>query len=295
MSEQTAVAEDFQAYKASRVTPLTEVAESTEANGAAATDTTVTEEPKTADPEGGDKKKGGWQRRIEKLERENNELKQKVSEGNGKPLAQDAGAGKSEPTKAAVADGRPAKPDLSKFDTYEQYQDALDEYQDKLTDWKIEQREKSRAEQDRQNEARRQQEAAQKTWNDRLNAAKSRLTDFDDVVQGAIADHDIRVSPTMERVILESEHGPEIVYHLAKHPDEAARIAALPPEKAALALGRIEAKVAPEAEPAKPAKTVSNAPPPVKPVGSSASTGRSVDDAGDNYQAYKAARLKARR
>jgi len=58
-----------------------------------------------------------------------------------------------------------------------------------------------------------------------------------------------------------SEQGPQILYHLGKNPEEAMRIARLPPAHAALEIGRLEAKLSlPQA------KTVTQAPPPIRPL-----------------------------
>jgi hypothetical protein len=210
-----------------------------------------------------------------------------------KPLAQDAVTAKPE-TKAA--EGRPDKPKLENFDSYDKWQDAQDEYLEKLAEWKVDQREQVRNEQARQQQAQQQQAAIAKTWTERLEATRARIPDFDDVVQGAIADHNVQISRAMSEAITESEQGPDVVYYLAKHPDEARRISALSPLAAAREIGKIELKVTPEAEPDKTAEVkVSKAPPPVKPVGSKASTGKTLDDAGDDYQAYKAARLRKQR
>jgi plasmid stabilization system protein ParE len=280
--------QSFQEYKATRTAAPVAVAEETPAPA----DTVETvETPKTEETpaaEEGEKKKGGWQRRIEKLEREKAELEKKVSEP-AKPLAQDAGAAKPE---TKTAEGRPEKPKLENFDSYDKWEDAKDEYLEKLADWKVDQREKQRSEQAKQAQAQQQQQAVLKTFNERLAAAKARITDFDDVVQGAIADHDVQVSPAMSEAITESEHGPDVVYYLAKHPDEALRISKLSPLAAAREIGKIEAKVTPEAEPEKTATKVSKAPAPVKPVGKTASTAKTLDDVGDDYQAHKAIRLK---
>jgi hypothetical protein len=270
----------FQDYKAQRNAPPAVVDEPV-------VEKTVETPPETPVAEDGEKKKGGWQRRIEKLERENGELKQKISEPV-KPLAQDAETAKPE-TKAA--DGRPEKPKLEHFESYDKWEDAKDEYMEKLADWKVDQREKQRSEQFRQQQAQQQAQAVAKTFNERLAAAKARIADFDDVVQGAIADHDVQISRAMSEAITESEQGPDVVYYLAKHPDEAKRISALSPLAAAREIGKIEVKVAPEAEPDKPAKTVSKAPPPIKTVGSTASTVKTLADA-KTFQDYKKIRFQ---
>jgi hypothetical protein len=59
----------------------------------------------------------------------------------------------------------------------------------------------------------------------------------------------------MKDAIMVAERGPEVAYHLGSNPDEAARIASLPPLQQAIQLGRIEATL-------DPPKKVSTAPTP---------------------------------
>lgn len=69
------------------------------------------------------------------------------------------------------------------------------------------------------------------------------------------------ISQAMAEVIRDSEMGPQVAYFLAGNPDRAAAIAVLPPTGAAREIGRIEARIAAEAE-AKKKPAVSQAPPP---------------------------------
>ncbi len=68
------------------------------------------------------------------------------------------------------------------------------------------------------------------------------------------------VTPHMGEVMMASEHGPAIAYHLAENVEAAAAIAQLPPLEQARELGRIEERLVAARAPAKPA--VSQAPPP---------------------------------
>lgn len=67
---------------------------------------------------------------------------------------------------------------------------------------------------------------------------------------------DYPVSPAMAEAIIGSEFGPQVNYHLAKHPDIAARIAQMSDFDAAREIGRLEATVSVK----KP--SISEAPPP---------------------------------
>ena len=85
-------------------------------------------------------------------------------------------------------------------------------------------------------------------------------------------------------LIVQSEKGPEIFYHLGQHPDKAARIARMKPHQQAGAIGRLEAELSvvapppplaptpPPTPPApKPTPKPSSAPPPPTPVPSGTS------------------------
>jgi len=72
------------------------------------------------------------------------------------------------------------------------------------------------------------------------------------------------VNEAMEQVILGSEKGADLAYYLGSNPQEAARIANLPPMLSAMEMGKIEMKMS------APKKTT-NAPKPIQPVGSGGS------------------------
>jgi hypothetical protein len=72
-----------------------------------------------------------------------------------------------------------------------------------------------------------------------------------------------RLAPEAASLVVASDLGPQILYHLGKNPEKAARIARQSPIEQAAAVGRLEAelKVAP-----KPQKQLSNAPSPPTPT-----------------------------
>src|SRR6185436_12246826 len=104
-------------------------------------------------------------RKIDKLTRENEELRRALS-----GLTSDAKP--AQPPEPAKVEG---KPKLEDFQTLEEYQEAL-------TDWKLDQREKTRAEA----EAKRARDVAEReafeTWTKRENAAKKAHEDYEEVL-----------------------------------------------------------------------------------------------------------------
>lgn len=147
------------------------------------------------------------------------------------------------------------KPEASKFESYEAYLEAL-------TDWKAEQKfaereKKTKEDSSKRDRVERLQQAAS-TFEERAEKFREKVEDFDDVVY----DESLPVTQAMSEAILDSDIGPELLYHLGQNPKEAARIARLSPFAAAREIGKLEVKLSTPA-PKKP----SNAPDPITPVG----------------------------
>ena len=173
-----------------------------------------------------------------------------------------------------------------------QFNDAF-EYAEALAEWSTEQALINR---DKQEAERRAQEERNKVldgWNKRLNDAKADLPDFDDMV----ASSDVVVSDHIRDAILESDVGPQILYHLAENPELADKLNSGSPISALRQIGRLEAqferKEAPVAE-TKPSVARSKAPAPINPI----KTGSGVVDVGvdsngefhGTYQQWREAR-----
>lgn len=155
---------------------------------------------------------GGWQRKIERLERERELLLEQLATQRGQP--------------------QPPAPDKAKTPD----QQAAD-----FIAAEVEKRIAVR-------EAQRQQEMIAAEFQRRTQEVRAALPDFDEVVSSA----DVPISPAVSEALLTSEHGPRIMYELATNPAELARISALPPLAAAREIGRLEAKASATAAPAKP-------------------------------------------
>lgn len=142
-------------------------------------------------------------------------------------------------------------PQPNQFQSPEDYAEALAEYK---AEQKIAER-----------EAQQQRTKVQSTYVDRTEAFIEKHPDFYEVAHG---DH-VRITREMAAVIMESDIGPEVAYHLGKNPDEADRISKLSPLAQAREIGKIEASLS-SATPA--VKKTSSAPEPIRPVGSRSST-----------------------
>jgi hypothetical protein len=70
------------------------------------------------------------------------------------------------------------------------------------------------------------------------------------------------ITKEVAAIVMDLESGPAIAYYLGEHPDEARAISAMGERQAAVAIGRIEAKLEKPPAPAPAPKPVSKAPPP---------------------------------
>lgn len=180
--------------------------------------------------EGKRKRAGGWQRKIERLEREKDALYQQLMQRPGQA-----------PTAQAPKDQTP--------------EERAAAYIDGLVEQRLTQR-----------EAQAREAAAQADFAKRAQEVRALHPDFDEVVMGV--EH-IPVPPALQRALLTSEVGPRIMYELASNPAELARISALPPIDAAREIGRLEARASGTATPKqspKPATRKAAAPAPITPV-----------------------------
>lgn len=186
------------------------------------------------------KRAGGYQRKLERLERANALLLEQLQRA-GKPQQPDAPAKELTPQEQAA-----------------KYVESL-----------VEQRLAAK-------EAEAQQRAAQEAFARRTAEVRQAHADFDDALESV---SDVPVSQAMQEALLTSEHGPAIMYQLAKSPAELARISALPPLKAALEIGRLDARLASStATPPKPKPPPSRPPAPPSPVSGSPASTRSLED-----------------
>ena len=91
----------------------------------------------------------------------------------------------------------------------------------------------------------------------------SKNPDFD-----ASLNPDTPMSLPMQHLAMDSPHGIQILQWLSAHPDESQRISTLHPAETYREMGKLEARL--EAAPSRAsARVVSNAKPPIRPVGTS--------------------------
>ena len=171
----------------------------------------------------------------------------------------------------------PGMPTIDKFDNFDEYVTAKAEYIASQTLSKHEQRQQ-------QEKAQAAQHQTVEAWNKRVAAAD--IPDFHDVV----ASSDVPMTKIMQQAIMESDNGPKLAYHLATNPADAERIAGMTPIGAVRALTLIE-------EGFKKPVAVSKATPPITPVGSKATSIKSLLDVKDcdEFSKRRAAQIAKRR
>lgn len=192
-------------------------------------------------------------------------------------------------------DGKPNQADPK-------YKDNWTIYVEDLADWKTKQ---ALAERDQKEvEARNKSEAdkVMKHWQERQNSFKAETEDYDE----SIASSSVVVSNEIRDAIIESDLGPQILYHLAKNPDVAEKVTSMSNRGALRELGKLEAKLEnaskkdnePKEESAKAESkrdiVPSKAPAPITPLkGANNPHEVPIDSGGNfkgNFQEYKALR-----
>jgi hypothetical protein len=121
--------------------------------------------------------------------------------------------------------------------------------------------------------------AAHDAWQARIADIRARTPDFD----AKVHDPNLTITPIMADAIRESDVGGEIAYYLAENKAEAFRIANLPPVSQAVAIARLEGRVAKsQAQP-------SQAPAPITALkGKSGGSGKSLEAM--SFEEYRKAR-----
>jgi len=123
-----------------------------------------------------------------------------------------------------------------------------------------------------------------------LAKGSEKYDDFEDVVLGeALADVP-DPGPEAAALILNSENGDDIMYHLAKNPEEATEMASKPLVEQARYIGRLEAKFSSSsgAPKKKTKKKVSKAPPPPENKARGTDTKSTVADDTEDFGAFAA-------
>lgn len=183
----------------------------------------------------------------------------------------------------------------------DQFKDAF-EYAEALATWSTEQALKWRDKVDAEKAAARERETTVKAWKARQDAFSATTPDYAEV----LADSGVNVSDQVRDAILESDVGPQLLYHLASNPKFAEELAGKSVGAALRQIGRLEAKLEKSVDkPAKvdekiiekPVARISSAPAPITPIkGASSIANLPITDGKwtGNHAEYKAARASGK-
>jgi hypothetical protein len=240
------------------------------------TESEETEGEEETEKEKPKKKNKGFKKRIDKLSKQ---LSAKDQEINYlKQLALDKSSARENPIEAPKKSETKLelKPLAEKFDTHDEYLEAL-------TEWKIEQRETDRETKKREVELKTQQQSQVQSFQAKVKDFAKSTEDFNDVVSEV---DDIALTAGLQEVLISSEVGPELMYELAKNRKELERINALGPLAAAREIGKIEARLSKSQSPSKEAKQT-KAPQPISPVGNKGSGKAAKNPDNMSFSEYK--------
>lgn len=185
--------------------------------------------------------KSGTQKRIDALVYQRNQAEREAAYWRQQAQT---------PTKADA-------PKVDDFDSFDAYEHAMQQHR---IDEGVQRATAKTAEQQADRFTQQAQSAAAETYNQRVSEAVTRMPDFAEVVGKSTAP----MSPALQEALMESDKGPDLVYHLAKNPAEAERLNNMSVRQMDREIGRLESTIGAKA-PAPPAARTTNAPPPVKP------------------------------
>lgn len=223
------------------------------------------------------RKKGGFQRRIDKLNSRISDKDKEVEYWKAQALKDANAEKKVEVESKVISEGKPI---ADNFDTHAEYVEAL-------TDWKTEQKFKEREQNAEKVNLQNERQKIVAAYNERAKSFSEKNEDYFDVIESV---DDIPLSVTVQEILLTSENSAELTYELAKNRDELARICKLSPLAAAREIGRIETRLA-KASDSKPSesKKITNAPKPIETIGrgSSGAIRKSINDPEIPFKEYE--------
>ena len=211
----------------------------------------------------------GWKKRIDRF---NRRIAEKEAEAEHWKKVALEGARATPVQEPVVSD---EKPDISNFDDITAFTEAL-------TDWKVRQAMASR-------EAETKRTEVTRTYQQRVTDFIKSKPDFNEVLAEV---GDIPASPEIHQVIIESEVGPALAYHLAQHPDEMRRINGLAPHRRLIEMGKLEDKLTPKETPTAAPAPVSKAPVPIKAEKGAAPVKKDLNDPNLSQAEYRELRAK---
>jgi len=227
-----------------------------------------------------------------KLEKRFSELTKARKEAEAQ-LAEERKSKESLEARLAALEGNQAprqqEQESNQRPTPDNYKDAF-EYAEALSSWSAEQALVKREQEIKQKEVEAKRETVYKTWNQKLEATKAELPDYEDMV----ASSTVKVNDIVRDAILESDVGPRILYEIASDDDLAEKLTTMSLPSALKLIGKLEVQFERTDSKAEKKTVVakSKAPEPIRPLRSTGGLAEVATD-GENisFQQWKAGRL----
>jgi hypothetical protein len=230
--------------------PEVEASETEETPVTTAAEPETAETPESEKPK--DKPKSKYQRTIDKLTARNHAAETRAEKAErelAEERAKHASGDKTPP--AAQPSGPPKLQDfLNAGKTADEWADARDV-------WKQEQEQKQ-AQQD-------QLKTTYDTYNRKVSEARGKYEDWDETV----VNNDLEIPASVQLAVIEMDNGPDVAYHLAKHPEICAELLDMTPLSAVRKVGQIAESLNPESRRSHNEKPKPKPPAPLAPVGAS--------------------------
>ncbi len=193
-----------------------------------------------------------------RLTRKNRELREQLAALRPAAVPQ----AQTQPVKVEQATPETKRPKQEDFSDYDAYMEAV-------VDWKADLKLQAVEDKRRQGEQQRQETERRTSAMSKIDQsevkARAKYDDYDDVARN----DDVRITPAMVDLMSEMDEPAEIAYWLGNNPQEALRISNLSPQRVAIELGKIEARLgtqeAPKPVAVKPSQET-KAPPPTRTV-----------------------------
>lgn len=174
----------------------------------------------------------------DKARQEREQLAAEVARLTAQPPVKVEPPAPAAPIEAPVTSDDP-EPKEDNFEDWQSYQRALSRWDGRQEARRI----IGEAEAKQAAEAQRVRQQAElvtqaQTYNANAQEARARHADFDEMVN-----KDIPIAPAMSGVMIRSTVGPDLAYHFGTHPEEAARIRALPTNDMLTEMFRLEGRL----------------------------------------------------
>lgn len=246
------------------------------------TDPASQEVDPAAEPKDGQKPKKGFNERISEVIAQRKASDEKVAQAereNAELRAQ---------VEALRVKAEPITPTDRPQRTAHASQEA---YEDALTDWKADQRIAERERAHAEAQAKADMNAIEGAYTARIEAAKLEIDDFEAVISAS----EITISDVAAMAIKRSKEGPQLLYFLAKHPEEAKKVNRMHAIDAVGYLKDLGRELVAEATPAVKTVERSKAPEPITPVRQSQALSQGPASSFEEHRARRKAEQDAKR